>query len=109
MSRVMPLSGSRRMDALAARSPRRQPRRLRLAVLISLLIHVAIGVVLLVTIRRKSTDELLPPPSPVTMLFESGRRQGPTLPNPSLQATPSAPPTAQAPPAAPVPLPTPPV
>ena len=73
------------MDALANRSPRRRSRRLRLAVLISLLIHATIAVLLLVTIRRKGTEEMLPPPAPVTMLFETGRREGPTLPNPAIQ------------------------
>ena len=66
-ARIMPLKGSRRMDALAGRSPRRRSRRLRLAMLISLLIHAAIAVLLLVTIRRKGTEEMLPPPAPVTM------------------------------------------
>jgi periplasmic protein TonB len=98
-----------RLDALAGRPPRRRRWRLRLSGLISLLIHAAVIALLLVTIRRRESEEMLPPPAPVTMLFESGRRQGPTEPNPTLQATPSARPTAQAPPAAPVPLPTPPV
>jgi protein TonB len=65
---------------------------------VSLLIHVGIGLLLLVTLRRQPREEWLPPPAPVTMVFESGRRQGPTLPEPS--------PRASAPPAvAPVPLP----
>jgi periplasmic protein TonB len=98
------------MDALASRPPRRRPWRLRLAVLVSLLIHGAILVLLLVTITRRETEEMLPPPAPVTMLFESGRREGPTLPNPTLQATPSAPPSAEAPPPAQeLPLPAPPL
>src|ERR1700733_11785924 len=101
----MPLIRVRRMDALAARSPRRRPGRMRLATLISVLIHVAIGVMLLVTIHGRGGPEQLPPPSPVTMLFDSGRRAGPTLPNPELQATPSTPPAPATPPA---PLPTPP-
>jgi hypothetical protein len=104
----MPLRGPRRIDALAGRPPRRRPRRIRLAILISLLIHVAIGLLLLVTIRHEGSPELLPPPSPVTMLFESGRKAGPTLPNPELQTTPSTPPTPKAPPVETVPLPTPP-
>ena len=86
------------MDGLAGRPPRRRPWRIRLAILISLLIHVGIGILLLVTIRRQGTPDLLPPPSPVTMVFESGRKSGPTLPNPKLQATPSVPPTPAAPP-----------
>jgi protein TonB len=96
------------MDALAGRLPRRRPWRVRLAILISLLIHVAIGLLLLVTIRHEGTPELLPPPSPVTMVFESGRKSGPTLPNPEPQPRPSTPPAPQAPPAETVPLPTPP-
>lgn len=99
----MPLRGLRRMDALASRPLRRRSRRIRRAALISLLIHVVAGVLLLLTIRRERGPEQLPPPSPVTMLFESGRKQGPTLPNPGLQATPSAPPGEAAP------LPTPPL
>jgi periplasmic protein TonB len=95
------------MDALANRSPRRQSRRLRLAVLISLLIHAMIAVLLVVTIRRKGMEELLPPPAPVTMLFETGRREGPTLPNPANQ--PSAPPSVATPPSEQAPLPTPPM
>ncbi|HEY1413012.1 MAG TPA: hypothetical protein VGF36_12775, partial [Rhodopila sp.] len=93
----MPLSGSRRMEALAGHAPRRRPWRIRLAALISLLVHVAIGLLLLLTIPREPTSEQLPPPSEVTMLFDSGRKSGPTLPNPSLQATPSAPPATEAP------------
>ncbi len=108
MSKIMPLSGSRRIDALADRSPRRRSRRLRHAVVISLLIHGAIAVLLLVTIRRKGMEEMLPPPAPVTMLFETGRREGPTLPNPSIQQ-PSAPPSTPTPPSKEAPLPTPPI
>ncbi len=96
------------MDALANRSPRRRSRRFRHAVLISLLIHAMIAVLLLVTIRRKGTEEMLPPPAPVTMLFETGRREGPTLPNPAIQQ-PSAPPSAPTPPSKEAPLPTPPI
>jgi protein TonB len=105
----MPLTGSRRLGAISGRRSRRQSRRIRLAVLISLLIHVAIGVLLLVTIRHEGKPELLPPPSAVTMLFESGRKNGPTLPNPDLQATPSTPPVPPSPPVEKNPLPTPPV
>ncbi len=102
----MPLSGSRRTEALSG-LPRRPRRwRIRLAWLISLLIHVVVVLLLLVTIRREEKPEQLPPPSAVTMLFDTGRKQGPTLPNPSLQATP---PGAPAPPSPPVALPLPPV
>ena len=105
----MPLSGLRRTEARSGRPPRRRPWRIRLAALISLLIHVAIGVSLLLTIRREGKPELLPPPSPVTMVFESGRKTGPTLPNPDLQATPSAPPMPPSSPVEAAPLPTPPL
>jgi protein TonB len=104
----MPLRGSRRTEALSGQPPRRRPWRLRLAILISLLIHAAIGFLLLVTIRREGQPEQLPPPSAVTMLFETGRKSGPTLPNPDLQATPPAPPAPETPPVEEVPLPVPP-
>ena len=106
---AMPLRGLRRMDSLAGRPPRRRPRRIRRAVLISLLIHVTIGILLLVTIRREEKEEQLPPASAVTMLFESGRKNGPTLPNPEEQTAPSSPPAPALPPSREVPLPTPPV
>jgi periplasmic protein TonB len=93
------------MAALSGRPPRRRSRRLRLAALISLFIHIAIGVLLLATIRQGGKPELLPPPSAVTMLFESGRKTGPTLPNPELQTTPSVPPTPPSPPIEAVPTP----
>lgn len=105
----MPLSGSWRSEALAGWPPRRRPWWFRLALVVSLLIHGAIGLLLLVTIRRDGKPELLPPPSAVTMVFESGRKSGPTLPDPALQATPSAPPSLQTPSSEETPLPTPPL
>jgi protein TonB len=87
-----------------------QFRRLRIAAIVSLLIHVVIGVLLLVTIHHEKEPELLPPPAPVSMVFESGRREGPTLPEPQPNASVSeAPPSEQAPPATEAPLPVPPV
>ena len=94
----MRLSGARRTEALAGQPPRRRPWRIRLAIVVSLLIHVTIGVFLLVTIRRENKPELLPPPAAVTMLFESGRKSGPTLPNPDMQTAPFAPPVLELPP-----------
>ena len=94
----MPLRASRRTEALVGRNLRRW--RISLSALISLLIHVAIGVLLLVTIPREERSELLPPPAPVTMVFEGGRKSGPTLPQPDLQATPAAPAAPETPPAA---------
>ncbi|HYZ24469.1 MAG TPA: hypothetical protein VE690_20140, partial [Rhodopila sp.] len=60
---------------------------MRRAALISLLLHLAVLVALLVSFRREERSELLPPPAPVTMVFESGRKSGPTLPEPSEQVT----------------------
>jgi TonB family protein len=100
----VPLRGLRRVEALAGGAPPRPPRPISLAAQISLLIHVAIGLLLLLTIRRGGTPEMLPPPAAVTMLFESGRKSGPTLPNPELQATPSGPPPTEV-----APLPAPPL
>ena len=103
----MPLRGLRRLDSLAGRPPRRRSRRMRIAAVVSLLIHLVIAVLLLVTIPRGHKEEVLPPPAPVTMVFNTGRREGPTLPNPSLVTSPGkAPPT---PPVEATPLPTPPV
>jgi protein TonB len=102
----MPLTGRRRKDALSPTSRRRRIRRISFAGAISLLIHLVIGVLLLVTIRREERPEFLPPPAAVTMLFERGRREGPTLPEPGLQATPPAPPAPEPPlPAPPIPPP----
>lgn len=110
----MPPGGSQRTEALAGEPPRRwpprrRPLRLRLAILVSLLIHIAIGGLLVVTSRREQKPEQLPPPSAVTMLFEGGRKNGPTLPDPELQATPSVPADLEAPPPADTPLRNPPV
>jgi protein TonB len=104
----MPLTVRQRKDVLSSYSRRRRVRRISLAGALSLLIHLAVGVLLLVTFRREQKSELLPPPAAVTMLFESGRREGPTLPEPGLQATPTPPPAPQ-PPAVEPPLPSPPI
>src|SRR5689334_2896552 len=95
--------GLQRMKVRSRRQDLRRRSRLRSALTISLLLHGTIVVFLLLTIQHEERSELLPPPSPVTMVFESGRRTGPTLPDPSLQTTPTTP----APPA--TELPTPPV
>jgi protein TonB len=105
----MRLTGELRKNALAGPPRRRRCWRIGIAGTISLLIHVVIGVMLLVTIQRQERSELLPPPSAVTMLFESGRRTGPTLPEPSPQATPSAPRAPPSPPPREAPLPAPPL
>ena len=114
----MPLTGSRRMHALSGpRLPgfqsRRRSWRFRIAVLASLLVHLAVLVLLLVTIRREPQPELLPPPAAVTMLFDTGKSTGPTLPDPDAQVIPPsvpsdpvplAPPVAQPPIEVPFPL-----
>jgi hypothetical protein len=84
----MTLSGSRRREALAGQTPRRHRWRLRVAALISVLLHLSLGLALLVTIRGPKDAEMLPPPSDVTLVFETGKKGGPTTPEPSLQATP---------------------
>src|SRR6476619_1166038 len=101
--------GLQRMRARSRRLRLRRRTRLRSALTISLLVHGTILAFLLVTIRQEEHPELLPPPSPVTMVFESGRRTGPTLPDPSLQARPATPsPPVTQPPTLTPPLPEPP-
>jgi protein TonB len=88
----MPLIGVRRTAVVTSRrAARGGRRRLRLALPISFLVHAAVLVLLLVTVKHERRPEMLPPPSPVTMVFESGRRNGPTVPEPSEQAAPSVP------------------
>src|SRR6201996_3400958 len=103
----MKLPGGQRRRRPAVSWFRYRRRRIGIAATISLLLHLFVGLLLLVTIRRTEQPELLPPPSAVTMLFDSGRRAGPTVPEPSLQARPPAPPVAPTTPQE-VPLPTPP-
>ncbi len=96
----MTLTGPRRTQALVRVRPGWRSRLLRRAALVSLLIHLVIGALLLLRLHPEGEQEMLPPPAPVSMLFESGRRQGPTLPQPNPQTTPSvpAPPTPATPP-----------
>jgi protein TonB len=86
---------------------------MRFAVGASLLVHLLIGVLLLVTVPRKQQEEQLPPPAAVTMMFDRGRANGPTAaqPQPDTMASPTqpAPPVPKAaPPAAEPALPEPP-
>jgi TonB family protein len=100
----MPLNAAQRKRARRERLSPRRPSRLRRAIAVSVAIHVGILLLLLVIIKQKGREEYLPPPSPVTMVFQSGRKEGPTLPEPSPQpAQPN-----QAPPAKELPLPVPP-
>ncbi len=100
----MPLNAAQRKRALRERLSPRRPSRLRRAIAVSVAIHVGILLMLLVVIKQNGREEYLPPPSPVTMVFQSGRKEGPTLPEPSPQASQPK----QAPPAEEPPLPVPP-
>jgi TonB family protein len=108
----MPLNAAQRKRVLRERLSPRRPARLRRAIAVSLAIHAGILLLLLVIIKHKGREEWLPPPAPVTMVFESGRKEGPSVPEPSPQ--PSQPNQAQpaqpnqAPPAEEPPLPLPP-
>ena len=96
----MRLIGPNRRRTPASRRFKRRRSYLSRAWTVSLAVHLAILLLLLVTLKRKGREEWLPPPSPVTMVFESGRKEGPTLPEPSPQARPSeqAPPVPEEPP-----------
>lgn len=96
------------------RRPARRPRprfirpvRLRIGTAISLLIHVVLGLLLLVSVRHEQKPEALPPPSAVTMLFDNGNKTGPTLPQPQpdtlAQPAPAPPPVEASPPVQPQP------
>jgi periplasmic protein TonB len=69
--------------------------RLRASVVVSILVHALIFALLLLTIRRNEVPEELPPPSPVAMVFESGRKEGPSVPKPTPDIRPVTPPAAQ--------------
>ena len=96
----MRLIGPNRRRTPASRRFKRRRSYFSRAWTVSLAVHLAILLLLLVTLKRKGREEWLPPPSPVTMVFESGRKEGPTLPEPSPQARPSeqAPPVPEEPP-----------
>lgn len=95
---------SRRSEALAAPKPRRRLSRMPVSALVSLLLHALVFLALLTTIRQPPHEEMLPPPADVTMLFETGTKKGPRVPNPSPQTLSIAPP-APAAPAPPLPVP----
>jgi protein TonB len=87
---------------------------LRIAIAVSLLLHVVALVLLLVTLPKHEREEFAPPASPVTMVFENGSRNGPSAPEPTPEMTPefappkSAPPTEEPLPVPPMPPPPPP-
>ena len=59
---------------------------------VSLLLHAAVILVLLVRLKWEPEPEPLPPPSPVDVVFESGKPEGPSTPEPSPEHD-NAPPT----------------
>src|SRR6202012_5786410 len=65
--------------------------RIRVSALVAILAHAIIFTLLLVTLKRKEQPPEEVPPSPVAMVFESGRKEGPSSPNPTLQAKPVRP------------------
>jgi protein TonB len=60
-------------------------RRITGGVAVSLLVHAAILLALLLRPKEEPESELLPPPAPFSMVFEGGRPQGPTTEQPSTE------------------------
>lgn len=90
-----------------------RPRLSRIA-LISLWLHLSLLLLAILTVHYEHPEEeMLPPPAEVAMVFEGGRPEGPTAPNPKPfiepapqpAPAPAPPPPAPAPPAASVPSP----
>jgi periplasmic protein TonB len=94
------------------RVSRRGPGRFGRVAFISLWLHLTLLALLLVTVHYNHQEEMLPPPSTVSMVFEGGSPKGPALPNSRPYMTPApeaAPPVPQPPvPQAAVPPPPPP-
>lgn len=106
-----------RDQALTPRGRGRREGRRRIAggFGVSLLLHAVILAALLVRLKWQPEPEPLPPPAPVSMIFEGGRPQGPSSPEPTLlpgselsRQQPSLPQQSAAPPAAPPPAAAPP-
>jgi len=88
-------------------SRRGRPRLSRIA-LISLWLHLSLLLLAILTVHYEHPpEEWLPPPAEVAMVFQGGRPEGPTVPNPKPFTEP-APQPAPAP-APPVPAPAPPI
>ncbi len=86
---------------------RRSERRLGLVLLISLWLHLSLLMLAIMKVHFDQTEEELPPPSTIAMVFEGGQPKGPALPNPQPNvAAPAVPPPRAAPPP-PVPEPAP--
>lgn len=102
---------ARRRERLAPAKRERRNRRILRFVLGSAALHLALLLFLIITIHRRATVEPLPPPG-IAMVFEAGSKEGPRLPNPTLEANPppvppATPPAASQPPPAPQPSPVP--
>ncbi|HEX3992964.1 MAG TPA: TonB family protein, partial [Acetobacteraceae bacterium] len=66
-----------------ARRSREGRRRIAGGFAVSLLLHTVILAALLVRLKWEPEPELLPPPATVSMVFEGGRPQGPSAPEPT--------------------------
>src|SRR6185437_16586379 len=96
-----PVRGAGRVPPATAITEKRRPLivlrpfsrwRIRASAVVSILVHVLIFALLLPTIRREEAPEELPPPSPVAMVFEHGRKEGPSVPTPTPGIKPLTPP-----------------
>ena len=88
------------------RTSRDRGSRLGRILLVSLWLHLSLLLLFLVSVRYNHPEEMLPPPATVAMVFEGGRPEGPTAPNPHpfIESRP-APPVPESPPPAPAPAP----
>ena len=84
------------LDPLLRRRRRVSPLRLRISGAVSVALHALVLVLLLVTIEPRDKEEFVPPASPVSVVFESGNRKGPSAPKPSVAPS-EAPPQVEAP------------
>ena len=68
---------------LGSRDRGNRRRRIAGGLAVSVLLHAAVLVALLLRAREEPGSELLPPPAPFSMVFEGGRPRGPTTEEPS--------------------------
>lgn len=93
------------LDPSYRRAPRRAPvPRIRIGAAVSLSLHLLVVALLVVTLDREEREAFVPPASPVQVVFESGNRQGPSAPEPSVVPS-EGPPTAKVPPSSQPPVP----